>query len=91
MQDTATKKIVEPSGGNFFPIQRPPNNGAILTVATIIKAVMSLAAEAEPGALKRGGIFMTNTHQDGPPTTANPNPNQQLDSGGVINHKIQPK
>jgi hypothetical protein len=28
-----------------------PNNGAILTVATIIKAVMSLAVEAELGAL----------------------------------------
>jgi hypothetical protein len=29
----------------------PPNNGAIETIATIIKAVMSLAAEAELGAL----------------------------------------
>ncbi len=29
----------------------PPNNGAILTVATIIKKVMSSAAEAELGAL----------------------------------------
>jgi hypothetical protein len=29
----------------------PPNNGAILTVATIIKAVMLSAAEAELGAL----------------------------------------
>ena len=29
----------------------PPNNGAILTIAKIIKAVMSLAAEAELGTL----------------------------------------
>ena len=29
----------------------PPNNGAILTIAKIIKNVMSSAAEAEPGAL----------------------------------------
>ncbi len=29
----------------------PPNNGAILTVSEIIKAVMSSAAEAELGAL----------------------------------------
>jgi hypothetical protein len=30
---------------------KPPNKGAILTIAQIIKAVMSLAAEAEVGAL----------------------------------------
>jgi hypothetical protein len=29
----------------------PPNNGTILTIAQIIKAVMSLVAEAEVGAL----------------------------------------
>jgi hypothetical protein len=40
--------------GHFFLLNDnkfPPNNGAILTVATIIKAVMSSAAEAELGAL----------------------------------------
>jgi hypothetical protein len=30
---------------------KPPNNGTILTIAQIIKVVMSLAAEAEVGAL----------------------------------------
>jgi hypothetical protein len=30
---------------------RPPNNGAVLTIAQIIKAVMTSAAEAEIGAL----------------------------------------
>jgi hypothetical protein len=31
---------------------------------------------------KRGGIFTTNTHQDGPLANTNPNPNCQLDGGG---------
>ncbi len=42
------------AGGHFFMSNntaKPPNNGAILTIAQIIKAVMSLAAEAEVGAL----------------------------------------
>jgi hypothetical protein len=42
------------AGGHFFMSSntaKPPNNGAILTIAQIIKAVMSLAAEAEVGAL----------------------------------------
>jgi hypothetical protein len=42
------------AGGHFFMSNntaKPPNNGAILTIAQIVKAVMSLAAEAELGAL----------------------------------------
>ena len=41
-------------GGHFFlssNVQYPSNNGAILNVAQIIKAVMSSAAEAELGGL----------------------------------------
>ncbi len=41
------------AGGHFFmsnDTTKPPNNGAILTTAQIIKAVMSSAAEAEVGA-----------------------------------------
>ena len=48
------KKSRSRVGGNFFlsnDEKFPPNNGAILTIATIIKAVMSSAAEAELGAL----------------------------------------
>ncbi len=48
------KKLRSRGGGHFFLSNNnefPPNNGAILTFATIIKAVMSLAAEAELGAL----------------------------------------
>ena len=42
------------AGGHFFMSKnttKPPNNGAILTTAQIIKAVMSSAAEAKVGAL----------------------------------------
>jgi hypothetical protein len=42
------------AGGHFFlsnNTAKPPNNGAILTTVQIIKAVMSLAAEAEVGSL----------------------------------------
>ncbi len=48
------KKAQSQAGGLFFLSNNdtsPPNNGAILTNATIIKAVMSSAAEAELGAL----------------------------------------
>jgi hypothetical protein len=47
-------KACSQAGGHFFMSNntaKPPNNGAILTIAQIIKAVMSLAAEAEVGAL----------------------------------------
>jgi hypothetical protein len=42
------------AGGHFFMSHNdalPPNNGAVLTIAQIIKAVMSSAEEAEIGAL----------------------------------------
>ena len=42
------------AGGHFFldsDIEYPNNNGAVLTIAQIIKVVMSSAAEAELGAL----------------------------------------
>jgi hypothetical protein len=42
------------SGRHFFMSNntaKPPNNGAILTIEQVIKAVMPLAAEAEVGAL----------------------------------------
>ena len=41
-------------GGHFFMSDNsanPPNNGAVITVPQVIKAVMSTAAEAEVGAL----------------------------------------
>jgi hypothetical protein len=42
------------AGGHFFlssDVQNPPNNGAVLTIAQIIDAVMLSAAEAKLGAL----------------------------------------
>ena len=42
------------AGGHFFmssDTNNPPNNGAIMTIAQIIKAVMSSAEEAELAAL----------------------------------------
>ena len=48
------KKARSQAGGHFYLSNNdptPPNNGAILTVATIMKNVMSSAAEAELGAL----------------------------------------
>ena len=42
------------AGGHFFmstDTAQPPKNGAVLTIAQIIKAVMTSAAEAEIGAL----------------------------------------
>ena len=42
------------AGGHFFMSDKgtqPPNNGAVINVAQIIKSVMSSAAEAEIGAL----------------------------------------
>ncbi len=47
-------KVQSRAGGHFFlssDVQNPPNNGAVLTIAQIINAVMSLAAEAKLGAL----------------------------------------
>ena len=48
------KKLRSQAGGHFFLTnddENPRNNDAILTIETIIKAVMSSAAEAELGAL----------------------------------------
>jgi hypothetical protein len=42
------------AGGHFFMsknVETPPNKGAVFTILQIIKAVMSLAAEAKIGAL----------------------------------------
>ncbi len=48
------KKAQSQAGGHFYFSNNNPtplNNGAILTITTIIKNVMSLVAEAELGAL----------------------------------------
>ncbi|EJK53767.1 hypothetical protein THAOC_26721 [Thalassiosira oceanica] len=86
------------AGGHFFLSSNtvhPPNNGAILTVAKIIKNVMSSAAEAELGALYIMAreavwirIILERMGYKQPPT---PIQTDNATAEGVINHKVQPK
>jgi hypothetical protein len=75
--------------------QLPPQNGAIMTNATIIKAVMSLAEEAELGALflnVKEAVYLrqilTKTSHSHPRTLIQTN---NTTAERVINNKIQPK
>jgi hypothetical protein len=72
------------AGGCFFmssDTPRPHNNGAVLTIAQIIKAVMSLAAEAKIGALyiKLSGSYSCSPHLRilGASSTSHTNSNRQ--------------
>jgi hypothetical protein len=73
----------------------PPNNGAILTNATIIKAVMSSAAEAELGALyinAKEAVYLGQIlNKMGHPQPKTPIQTDNTTAEGVINNKIQPK
>jgi hypothetical protein len=73
----------------------PPNNGAIMTNATIIKAVMSSAAEAELGALflnAKEGVYLRQILTEmGHPQPRTPLQTDNTTAEGVINNKIQPK
>jgi len=86
------------AGGHFFlstDDQFPPNNGAILTTASIIKAVMSSAAEAELGALflnAKEGVYLRQILTEmGHPQPRTPLQTDNTTAEGVINNKIQPK
>jgi hypothetical protein len=86
------------AGGHFFLTnndQLPPNNGAIMTNATIIKAVMSSAAEAELGALflnaKKAVYLQQILTKMGHPQPRTPIQTDNMTAEGVINNKIQPK
>ncbi len=92
------KKFAEPSGWTFFlsdDVDNPPNNGAILTLATIIKAVMSSAVEAKLGALylnaKEAVYLCQILTKLGHPQPRTPIQMDNLTAEGVINNKIQPK
>eukprot|EP00804_Cyclotella_cryptica_P015967 CCRYP_004129-RA/>CCRYP_004129-RA protein AED:0.18 eAED:0.18 QI:0/0/0/1/0/0/2/0/948 len=85
------------AGGHFFLTKttRYPNNGAILTLAQIIKSVMSSAAEAELGALyinAREAIpirhLLTELGHTQPST---PNQIDNSTALGVVTNTIQPK
>ena len=86
------------AGGHFFcskDEQYPENNGAILTVSQIIKAVMSSAAEAELGALYINAreavplrILLEEMGHPQPPTPIQVDNTTAL---GVVKQTIQPK
>jgi hypothetical protein len=86
------------AGGHFFLSENdhyPNNNGAVLTIAQIIKAVMSSAAEAELGALYINAreviplrhLLLEMGHPQ-PPTPIQTDNSTAL---GVVNNTIQPK
>jgi hypothetical protein len=86
------------AGGHFFlsdDVDNPPNNRAILTLATIIKSVMSSAAEAELGAIflnTKEAVYLRQILTEmGHPQPQTPIQTDNLTAEGVINNKIQPK
>jgi hypothetical protein len=86
------------AGGHFFlsnDIQNPPNNGAILTIAQIIDAVMSSAAEAEMGALfinAKEAVHMRRILTEmGHAQPRTPIQTDNSTAEGVINSRIRPK
>jgi hypothetical protein len=92
------KKARSQADGHFFLSNNdtsPPNNGAILTNTTIIKAVMSSVAEAELGALylnaKEATYLRQILQEMGHPQPRKPNQTNNTMAEGVINNEIQPK
>jgi hypothetical protein len=92
------KKSRSQAGGHFFLSNNnefPPNNSAILTVATIFEAVISLAAEAELGALylnaKEVAYLQQILAKMGHPQPRTPIQTNNSTAEGVINRKIQPR
>jgi len=92
------KKARSRAGGHFFLSNGDddsPNNGAILTIASIIKAVMSSAAEAELGALylnAKEAIYIRQILTEmGHPQPRTPIQTDNSTAAGVVNSTIQPK
>ena len=87
------------AGGYFFLTGKhndtTPDNGAVLNVAQVIKAVMSSAAEAELGALyinAKHAVPMRHTLEElGHPQGRTPIQTDNSTANGVINGKIQSK
>jgi hypothetical protein len=92
------KKAHSKAGGHFFLSNNdtsPPNNGAILTNATIIKAVMSSVAKAELATFylnAKEAIYLCQILQEmGHPQPRTPIQTDNTMAEVVINNKIQPK
>ena len=86
------------AGGHFFLSENDPlprNNGAILTIAQIIKRVMTSAAEAELGALflnTREAIYLRRILEElGHPQPRTPIQTDNSTADGLINGKILPR
>jgi hypothetical protein len=86
------------AGGHFFMAtnsEDATNNGAVLNIAQLIKAVMSSAAEAELGALyinAREAVPMRNLlHEMGHPQPPTPMQTDNSTALGVVNQNIQPR
>jgi hypothetical protein len=86
------------AGGHFFlseNTQDPNDNGAVHTVAKIIKAVMSSAAEAELGGLfinAKTAVPIRKTLEElGHPQPPTPVQTDNSTACGVVNNEIQPK
>ena len=86
------------AGGHHFLSENvvfPPNNGAVLNISTIIRAVMSSAAEAELGALflnAKAAIPIKITLEEmGHNQPQTPIQTDNSTAQGVITNKIQPK
>jgi len=82
-------------GGDFFlssDVQYPPNNGPILNVAHVIKAVMSSAAEAELGGLfinAKEVVFIRNILTEmGYPQPPSPLQTDNSMADGVVNNTV---
>ena len=92
----ANKKNARSRAGGHFILsnydQHPPNNGAIMMNATIIKAVMSSMAEAELGALflnaKEGVYLRQILTKMGHPQLRTPIQTDNTTAEGVINNKF---
>ena len=85
------------AGGHFFcstNIDNPPNNGAVLNISKILKAVMSSAAEAELRALYINACETVPMHQllteMGHKQPKTPIQTDNTTAFGVVNNNIQP-
>jgi hypothetical protein len=86
------------AGGHFFmssDVTNPHNNGAVLNIVQLIKAVMSSAAEAELGALyinAREAVPMRQLLTEmGHIQPHTPIQTENSTAGGVVNNNIQPR
>jgi hypothetical protein len=86
------------AGGHHFlseNVEHPPNNGAILNVAEIIKAVMSSASKSELGTLfinaQKAVVERTILQEMGHQQPPTPIQTDNSTAEAIINARVQPK